>query len=339
MAKRKKKKSATSATYKSFFVVIIALFIIWGAVYLNGNFKIVKKDGTEELTTLNFTSVSMEKLAEVPTTTVIPSSSEWVEENTEEIITTTLAPSTTLEETTSALEGGEFEGYSNKAISWSFQRNTNHSPVVGYNEGVDLAKFDAHYIGDSSTKRVYLTFDEGYENGFTASILDTLAKNDVKAAFFVTKAYVDSAPELVKRMKDEGHIVANHSATHPNMTTKTDEEIYEELESTRVAMEKASGYKMDMYFRPPAGGFSEHTLQITKELGYTTMFWSMAYQDWLVDAQPGKEAAYKHVMDNVHPGALILLHAVSQSNAEALGDVILDLKAEGYSFGTIDEIK
>ncbi len=352
MARKKKKKGMRStATFKAFIIVILALFIIWIAVKLNnGGFQILKIDGTEQFTQISTEATTVNIVENTSTSNEGAQVSELEVNSTETLAEdarlaeggdeATVSTADIVEVTTAPASREESaDGLSNRSVSWSFKRNSTHSPVEGYNEGVDLASFDAHYIGNTDEKLVYLTFDEGYENGYTSQILDTLARNEVKAAFFVTKAYVDGTPELVKRMKEEGHIVANHSATHPDMTTKSDEEFFWEIDSTRHAMEDASGYKMDMFFRPPQGKFSERTLQMTKDLGYTTMLWSMAYKDWLVDAQPGRDVAYQHVTENIHPGALILLHAVSQSNAEALDDIIKEVKSQGYSFGTIDDFK
>lgn len=226
----------------------------------------------------------------------------------------------------------------NTKISWSFKRNQEHKPVIGYNEGVDLEKFDSYYLSDTSKKEIYLTFDEGYEYGYSASILDTLKANNVKATFFLTKDFIETEPELCKRMAQEGHTVGNHSVTHPSFPSLTDEELIYEIEETARYYKEVTGYEMDKFLRPPKGEFSARTLDITKQLNYKTIFWSLAYVDWNVDNQPGKEAAYKHVMDNYHNGGIFLLHAVSQSNAEALDDIIKSLKAEGYTLLPLNEL-
>ncbi len=328
MARKKKKKKGIflMATFKAFFILAMAVLFIWVMVKINGDYSLVINTTSQTTVSTEATSKSTE-----PATTTRRTRSTTLA-TTSTTTTTTTKPSTTA-------DASQYAEYENRMVSWSFKRNKNHKPVIGYNEGIDIGEFGGYYIGDTSSKVVYLTFDEGYENGYTDMILDTLKKNDVKAAFFVTKAYVDDVPAKVKRMKDEGHIVGNHSATHPDLTTKTYDEFVDELESTRKAMEKASGYKMDMFFRPPQGKFSERTMYFADSLGYKTIFWSMAYKDWLRDAQPGKDVAFKHVTDNVHPGALILLHAVSQSNAEALDDIIKELKAMGYRFASLEELK
>lgn len=234
-------------------------------------------------------------------------------------------------------EPGTTTKLSNDLKSWWFKRNNEHLPPGAQSE-IDLSKYDAYYLGNISEKKIYLTFDEGYENGYTSKILDILKENNVKAAFFVTKSYIKSQPELIKRMVDEGHVVGNHSVTHPSLPSKNDEEVKYEITETARYFEEITGKDMDPFFRPPAGEYSERTLQITKDLGYKTIFWSMAYKDWDVNDQPGKEAALKHVVDNHHPGAIILLHAVSSSNTEALNDMIQYLKAQGYDFASLYEI-
>lgn len=227
---------------------------------------------------------------------------------------------------------------SNEKLGWSFKRNKMHKPVVGYTS-LKLSEYGAYYIQPTEEKVVYLTFDEGYENGFSGKILDTLKEKNVSATFFVTKPYIADNPDLVKRMKEEGHMVGNHSVSHKSFPSLTDDQIINELEDTAVAYEETTGYQMDSFFRPPMGEYSERVLYLTRKEGYRTIFWSMAYKDWVVDDQPGAEAALKHVMDNYHPGAIILLHAVSESNTEALGDIIDGLHTEGYRFGSLYELE
>jgi peptidoglycan-N-acetylmuramic acid deacetylase len=227
---------------------------------------------------------------------------------------------------------------SNKGYSWSFKRNKEHKKVVGYNK-FDIKQYDGHYIVDTDEKVVYLTFDEGYENGYTPTILDTLKANDVKVTFFVTKPFIENNAELAKRMKDEGHIVGNHTVHHKRMYELTDEEIIYEIEETARYFEEMTGYKMDNFFRPPEGAYSERSLYLTKKLGYKSIFWSMAYADWDRNNQKGKDYAYNHVTENVHPGMISLLHAVSSSNTEALDDIIKELKEQGYRFGNLYEIQ
>ena len=198
----------------------------------------------------------------------------------------------------------------------------------------------AHFIkADPTKKEIYLTFDNGYENGFTEKVLDVLNKEQVPAAFFVTGHYLESAPDLVKRMAKEGHIVGNHSWTHPDLTRVSDERILEELEKVRKKTEELTGNKTMKYLRPPRGIFSERTMAIAKKQGYTHVFWSLAYVDWKTDQQKGAQYAYDNIMKQIHPGAVILLHTVSKDNADALERVIQDLKKQGYTFKSLDDLK
>lgn len=222
--------------------------------------------------------------------------------------------------------------------SWGFKRNKEHQPVKGY-YNVDLAKYGTYYLGDTSQKVVYLTFDEGYENGYTPTILDTLKEKGVKAAFFITGSYLKHNPDLVKRMKDEGHLIANHSQTHPDFTTKSLEEVLSEVNQVGDKYKELTGSELDPFFRFPSGRYTERDLYAIRKLGYRNVFWSIAHKDWDVNNQPGKEAAYQHVMDNYHNGAVILLHAVSSSNTEALADIITGLDEAGYRFGSLYELE
>lgn len=227
----------------------------------------------------------------------------------------------------------------NETLGWSFKRNSEHTPVIGYNEGIDLEKYGAYYIVETEEKVIYLTFDAGYENGYTAKMLDALLENNAQASFFVTESYIKRNTDLVIRMKEEGHIVANHSVTHPSFPTLTEEELRKELEDTANTMAELTGYDMDPFFRPPSGEYSERILYLIRKYGYRTIFWSLTYLDWNVNEQPGAEYAYDHVMTNYHPGAIPLIHAVSESNAEALDDILKSLKAEGYRFGNLYEVE
>lgn len=233
-------------------------------------------------------------------------------------------------------QNSKLVGY-NEAKSWWFKRNSAHQPPTAQMD-IAIQNYDAHYLGDVSSKVIYLTFDEGYENGCSSKILDILKANNVKAAFFVTKSYIDSEPELVKRMAEEGHIVGNHSTTHPDMTTLSDAQIKQEIEGCANAYKNLTGKDMPKFFRPPAGVYSIRTLEKTKELGYKTIFWSFAYKDWVTTEQPGAEAAYQNVMTNYHNGSVMLLHAVSESNTQALDRIIKSLKEQGYTFKSLEEL-
>jgi len=227
---------------------------------------------------------------------------------------------------------------SNERHGWGFKRNDSHQqPEMPSYITSMLSRNGAYWIGSPDAKVVYLTFDEGYENGYTASILDTLKANNVKAAFFVTGHYLDSQPDLVRRMADEGHIVGNHTDTHPSLPDISDAQIKKELQVVEEKYEQVTGRSDMKYLRPPQGEFSERTLAVTRELGYHNIFWSMASVDW-VPMAGGPEEAYRSVIDNTHNGALILLHAVSKDNTEAMDRILKDIKAQGYTFGSLNDL-
>lgn len=191
---------------------------------------------------------------------------------------------------------------------------------------------DAHWLLNDE-KKICLTFDEGYENGYTPQILDTLKEKGVKAIFFVTYDFASQNPDLVKRMIDEGHIVGNHSYRHYTMDEVSDDVAKEEVSYLHKYVKDKFGYTMS-YFRFPKGEFSERSLQIVKDLGYKSVFWSFAYADWDPDNQTEENQAFTHICESTHPGAIFLLHAVSKTNADILGKVIDDVKKQGYTFST-----
>ncbi|WP_244834860.1 delta-lactam-biosynthetic de-N-acetylase [Clostridium sp. BJN0001] len=202
-----------------------------------------------------------------------------------------------------------------------------------------LKENDAFYLKNTDEKVIYLTFDEGYENGNTPKILDTLKELNIPAAFFVVKPYIDKEPELIKRMADEGHIVGNHSVHHPSMAQITDPSKFKaEFTGVEDAYKRVTGKEMKKYFRPPMGKYSQKSLEMTKELGYKTIFWSFAYKDWLIHDQPSDDFAVKKITNGSHPGCIMLLHAVSDTNAKILKSVLSQLKDEGYEFKSLDEL-
>ena len=196
----------------------------------------------------------------------------------------------------------------------------NNRPEASVAMQKKYGKYDAHFIKEID-KCIYLTFDEGYEQGHTGAILDTLKEKKVSATFFITYDYAKRNADLVKRMIDEGHIVGNHSYSHPSMPTLSIEKAKEEIQLLHDYIKEEFAYEMWL-FRPPMGEFSEQSLAITQKMGYKSVFWSFAYVDWNVDSQMGRNAAYKKVTDGTHEGAIYLLHAVSKDNADILGDVI-----------------
>lgn len=228
---------------------------------------------------------------------------------------------------------------SNAPIHWGFKKGVNGQPADAGKmlEGL-LERHGAYYKGDSDKKVLYLTFDNGYENGYTEKILDVLKKEKVPATFFVTGHYLKSAPDLVKRMVKEGHIIGNHSWHHPDFSKVSDERLAKELEKVKVETEKLTGQKEMMYLRPPRGVFTERTLVKAKELGYVHVFWSLAFIDWNTDSQKGWKYSYDNIMRQVHPGSIMLLHSVSKDNADSLEKVIQDLKSDGYTFKSLDDL-
>lgn len=201
-----------------------------------------------------------------------------------------------------------------------------------------IQKNDALFLGNTTKKVLYLTFDNGYENGFTAPILDTLREKNVPATFFVTGHYIQDQPDLIKRMVDEGHIIGNHSWSHPDMTTMSNDQIRQELAKVRDGVAAISSQKSMQYLRPPRGIFSDRVLAVSREEGYTSVFWSLAYKDWEVNNQKGGEYAYQQIMKQLHPGSIMLIHSVSSDNAAALPRVIDDARAKGYEFESLDTL-
>lgn len=197
---------------------------------------------------------------------------------------------------------------------------------------------NAVFLGDTSQKEIYLTFDNGYENGFTAPILDTLKAKKVPAIFFITGHYVKDKPELVKRMVAEGHLVGNHSWSHPDMTTISDAKIQEELEKVRKAVAEVTGIQKMDFVRPPRGIFNGRSLKASNEAGYRSVFWSAAYKDWDTNDQRGADYAYQKVISQLHPGEVLLLHSVSRDNAQALGRIIDEVRRQGYTFKPLTDL-
>lgn len=222
--------------------------------------------------------------------------------------------------------------------NWGLSFQKAGEPPVANASADGLAEYNAYYIEDTKEKVMYLTFDAGYENGCTAKILDTLKKHKVPAAFFLVGNYIESEPELVKRMVAEGHIVGNHTYSHPDMSAISSEESFSnELKSLENLYKETTGLDMLKIYRPPQGRYSESNLQMAKDLGYTTVFWSLAYVDWYDNQQPSKEEAFKKLIPRIHPGAIVLLHSTSTTNAEILDELICKWKEMGYEFGSLEK--
>lgn len=228
-------------------------------------------------------------------------------------------------------------GVDTMEYSWYFKPRTDGEQPTPNTEASFFSKYGTYYVGKPQEKVIYLTFDAGYENGYTEKLLDTLKKHNAPAAFFVVKSYIKTNPDLVKRMVDEGHLVCNHSTTHPSMANITDfEKFSKELTAVDDAYKELIGKEMPKYFRPPMGKFSELSLKYTQKLGYKTIFWSFAYVDWLNDNQPTHEYAKTKIFTRTHPGAIVLLHPNSKTNCEVLDDVITEWKKQGYTLKSLD---
>lgn len=228
---------------------------------------------------------------------------------------------------------------STKKIEWGIKRNNNHEqPDVGSENRKILEENNGICLGNKEEKILYLTFDEGYEAGFTPKILEVLKENDVKATFFITAHYLNTQEDLVKQMIDEGHIVGNHTVNHKSMPELSEEEIKKEVMDLHTAIYEKFGYEMK-YIRPPKGEFSEKSIKCTNSLGYKTVMWSFAYEDWNESKQPNEEKAKEKIISNFHNGEIILLHGNSKTNTNILDSIIKEAKNMGYVFRSLDEFK
>lgn len=229
--------------------------------------------------------------------------------------------------------------YDNTTYNWSFKPQKDNKPATTEPHFLEmLEKANGFFIGDTARKELYLTFDNGYENGYTEKVLDVLKEKNVPGAFFVTGHYLDKSSDLVLRMVEEGHIVGNHSWHHPSLPEVGDGRLVRELNKVKERFTELTGVKEMNYLRPPRGQFSERSLALSEKLGYTNVFWSMAYKDWEVDNQKGGQYAYDQIMKRIHPGAIMLIHSVSSDNAEALPRVIDDARKQGYVFKSLDDL-
>ena len=237
--------------------------------------------------------------------------------------------------TSTTINGIEIESLDNKKIGWGIKRNDNHEqPDVGNVNRKILDKYQGLYMGNKEQKLVYLTFDLGYEAGYTPKILEVLKQNEVKATFFITAHYVNTQPDLVKQMIDEGHIIGNHTVNHKSMPSCSLETIKKEVMDLHSAIYDKFGYEMK-FIRPPKGEYSERTVAYTNTLGYTSVMWSFGYDDWDEKKQGREEYGKKKILDNVHNGEIMLLHATSKDNANILDDVIKEIKNMGYELRNI----
>ena len=224
--------------------------------------------------------------------------------------------------------------------NWGLSFQTDGEPPIANASMEELAKFNAYYAQNTTEKVLYLTFDAGFENGNTPIILDALKKHNAPATFFVVGTYIESNPDLIKRMEKEGHIVGNHTYHHPDMTKLSSLSAFEkELKDVENAYNNVTGKEMTKFYRPPQGKYNENNLQMAKELGYHTFFWSLAYVDWQENNQPTKEEAFDKLLTRVHPGAIVLLHSTSKTNGEILDELLTKWEEMGYQFKSLDTIK
>ncbi len=223
--------------------------------------------------------------------------------------------------------------------NWGLSFQKKGAPPVGNASADYLAKYHAYFLGDTTQKKVYLTFDAGFENGNTPKILDVLRDHKAPATFFLVGNYIDTAPELVKRMVAEGHIVGNHTATHPDMSKISNKESFaKELNALEEKYRTVIGQDMPRVYRPPQGKFSEENLKMANEMGYKTIFWSLAYVDWYTDNQPTKDEAFGKLLPRMHPGAIVLLHSTSKTNADILDELLTKWENEGYIISPITDL-
>ena len=215
------------------------------------------------------------------------------------------------------------------------KNDKNIQPDIGFYKGI-IEENNGIYVGSNDSKKVYLTFDCGYENGYTERILDTLENHNIHAIFFVTGHYIDSAKNIVLRMKEDGHLIGNHSNKHKDITKLSETEIKKEVLELEEKYFKLTNSNLDPFYRPPEGNFDHKSLSVIKKMGYTTLFWSLAYKDW--NHNNSIDYVVKEVLANIHNGAIILMHTVSEANAKALEEVIIALQKDGYSFENVYDL-
>ena len=238
-----------------------------------------------------------------------------------------------------ALVLGAVQFRSVETAAWGLSFRSEGQTPVGTVDSATLHRYNAFYVGDTSEKVIYLTFDAGYENGYTAQILDILKKHQVPAAFFLVGNYIEKNPDLVRRMVADGHIVGNHTMHHYDMSKISDQAAFQkELQDLENLYTQVTGAEMPKFYRPPQGVYSESNLQMAQDMGYATVFWSLAYADWNNDSQPTKDQAIGKLLPRLHNGAIILLHATSKTNAEILDDLLTKYKEMGYRFAPLTQL-
>ena len=231
------------------------------------------------------------------------------------------------------------ENISNTLICWGFKREKNNNqPTLDSSAKDILEKYNGFAIGNSEKPYIYLTFDMGYEAGYTEKILDVLKENKIEASFFITAHYVNTQENLVKRMIEDGHIVGNHTVNHKDLVKLSDEEIKKEITELSNGIYEKFGYEVS-FFRPPKGEYSERVIKIASELNYKTVLWSSAYDDWDENKQGREEYGKAKILDNLHNGCILLLHGTSKDNMNILDSIIKETIKKGYEFKNLDEFE
>ncbi len=226
----------------------------------------------------------------------------------------------------------------NQSDNWGLGFGAEGTQPTGNVSADELKKYDAYYVGGKEEKVLYLTFDCGYENGNTEPILDALKKHNAPATFFVVGHFLESAPEIVRRMVADGHTVGNHTYHHPDMSAISDTASFQkEMDDVSSLFKDITGQELAKYYRPPQGKYSTENLSMAKELGYRTFFWSLAYVDWNADNQPTKDEAFDKLLGRIHPGAIVLLHSTSKTNGEILDELLTKWEEMGYTFRPLSD--
>ncbi len=227
----------------------------------------------------------------------------------------------------------------NATDNWGLGFGEEGTTPAGNVSADELKEQDAYYVGDTSKNVIYLTFDCGYENGNTEKILDALNKHNAQGTFFVVGNFLETAPEIVKRMNEEGHLVGNHTYHHPDMSSISDLSAFQkEMDDVANLYKEITGQEMVKLYRPPQGKFNMENLAMAKQLGYRTFFWSLAYVDWYQDNQPSAEEAYGKLLPRIHPGAIVLLHATSETNGAIMDELLTKWEEMGYTFGSLQDL-
>lgn len=226
-----------------------------------------------------------------------------------------------------------------KSENWGLGFGTEGKPPTGNASAEELKKYNAYFIGDTTQNTIYLTFDCGYENGNTEPILDALKKHDVKATFFVVGNFLETSPEIVKRMIAEGHTVGNHTYHHLDMSSISSMDAFKkETQDVENLFEQITGTPITKFYRPSQGKYNIENLKMAQELGYHTFFWSLAYVDWYQDKQPTKDEAFGKLLKRIHPGAIVLLHSTSSTNAQILDELLTKWEEMGYTIKPLTEL-